>query len=128
MPNGSQTVCQAYTRRADRPGRGGDGSLDMVLGMVRPLGSEDLGLAGLSLGHGPGEATDDIVLILLDQNSLDWASRENGLTWPWPRELYGAIADYCRRAGAKALAFDVLFSEPSTYGVGRRPDFGCGHG
>jgi len=64
-----------------------------------------------------GEATDDIVLILLDQNSLDWATRENGLTWPWPRELYGAIADYCRRAGAKALAFDVLFSEPSTYGV-----------
>jgi len=64
-----------------------------------------------------GQATDDIVLILLDQNSLDWGSRENGLTWPWPRELYGAIADYCRRAGAKALAFDVLFSEPSTYGV-----------
>jgi adenylate cyclase len=64
-----------------------------------------------------GASTGDIVLILLDQNSLDWASRENALNWPWPRELYGAIAAYCHKAGAKALAFDVLFSEPSSYGV-----------
>jgi len=66
---------------------------------------------------GPGAATDDIRLILLDQNSLDWAFRENGLTWPWPRELYGAIVSYCQRSGAKAVAFDVLFTEPSKYGV-----------
>ncbi|MEW6670802.1 MAG: CHASE2 domain-containing protein [Thermodesulfobacteriota bacterium] len=65
----------------------------------------------------PGAATDDIRLILLDQNSLDWAYRENGLTWPWPRELYSAIVSYCRRSGAKAVAFDVLFTEPSKYGV-----------
>lgn len=66
---------------------------------------------------GPGAASDDIRLILLDQNSLDWAFRENGLTWPWPRELYGAIVSYCQRSGAKAVAFDVLFTEPSKYGV-----------
>jgi len=72
----------------------------------------------------PGAATDDIRLILLDQNSLDWAARENGITWPWPRELYGAILDYCRRSGAKAVAFDVLFSEPSKYGVADDRAFG----
>ena len=66
----------------------------------------------------PGPATEQIAIILLDQNSLDWAQRENGLSWPWPRELYGAITDFCRRAGAKALAFDVLYTEPSAYGVG----------
>lgn len=65
---------------------------------------------------GPGKATDDIRLILLDQNSLDWALKENGLTWPWPRELYGAIVGFCERSGAKAVAFDVLFTEPSKYG------------
>jgi len=65
----------------------------------------------------PGPATDDIVLILLDQNSLDWAQKENGLSWPWPREIYGAIVDYCRRRGARALAVDVLYTEPSAYGV-----------
>jgi adenylate cyclase len=64
-----------------------------------------------------GSATSDICLILLDQNSLDWAKEENGLTWPWPRELYAMIIAYCQRSGAKSLAFDVLFTEPSAYGA-----------
>ena len=65
----------------------------------------------------PGLATDKISLILLDQKSLDWAREESGLTWPWPREVYGAVVNYCRRSGAKAVAFDVLLTEPSQYGV-----------
>jgi adenylate cyclase len=64
-----------------------------------------------------GKATDDIRLILLDQGSLDWAKNENGWNWPWPREIYSAILNYCRRNGAKAVAFDVLFTEPSIYGI-----------
>lgn len=72
----------------------------------------------------PGLATDDIRIIFLDQNSLDWAKNENGLTWPWPREVYGAIVDYCRRSGAKALAFDVMYTEPSKYGVADDAAFG----
>jgi adenylate cyclase len=65
----------------------------------------------------PGAATPNVVTILLDQASLDWVQNTDGLGWPWPRELYSAIVDFCRRGGAKALAFDVLFTEPSTYGV-----------
>jgi len=65
----------------------------------------------------PGPATDRIRLILLDQPSLDWGSRENGLSWPWPREMYAAIIRFCQRSGARALAFDVLFTEPSPNGV-----------
>ena len=65
----------------------------------------------------PGKATDNVRLILLDQNSLDWAKHENGWNWPWPREVYSAILDYCHRSGAKAVAFDVLFTEPSIYGI-----------
>ncbi|MCE5281688.1 MAG: adenylate/guanylate cyclase domain-containing protein [Deltaproteobacteria bacterium] len=65
----------------------------------------------------PAPATDRIRLILLDQESLDWGKRENGLGWPWPREMYGLILDYCRRQEAKAVIFDVLYTEPSTYGV-----------
>ena len=64
----------------------------------------------------PGKATVNIRLILLDQNSLDWAKNVNGWNWPWPREVYSAVLDYCRRNGAKAVAFDVLFTEPSIYG------------
>ena len=65
----------------------------------------------------PGRATDQICLILLDQNSLDWAEEVMGLSWPWPRELYAAILNYCKRMGVRSLAFDVLFSEPSAYYV-----------
>jgi adenylate cyclase len=65
----------------------------------------------------PGPATSKIKLILLDQNSLDWGARENGLSWPWPREVYGPVFDFCARSGAKAIIFDVICSEPSVYGA-----------
>lgn len=65
----------------------------------------------------PGKATDDIALILLDPKSLEWGRQESGVHWPWPREMYGAVVDFCRRSGVKALAFDVLFEDPSGYGV-----------
>ena len=72
----------------------------------------------------PGKATSNICLILLDQKSLDWAKEVNALTWPWPREAYGAIVNYCKRNGAKAVAFDVLFTDPSKYGVDDDAAFG----
>jgi len=59
----------------------------------------------------------NIKLILLDQASLDWAQRENGWGWPWPRELYGAISAFCKRGGARVLSLDMLYTEPSVYGV-----------
>ena len=65
----------------------------------------------------PGAATDKIKLILLDQQSLDWGKKEMGLSWPWPREVYAPIIDFCRRGGARTVAFDVLFTEPSVYSV-----------
>jgi len=65
----------------------------------------------------PKTAPAAVRLIVLDQASLDWAKKENGLSWPWPREVYAAILDFCRRGGAAAVAFDALFTEPSSYGV-----------
>ena len=65
-----------------------------------------------------GAASDQIRLILVDQNSLDWGSEVNGWSWPWPREVYAAIISHCKRRGAKAVAVDILFTEPSLYGAG----------
>jgi adenylate cyclase len=65
----------------------------------------------------PGPVTGRIKLILLDQQSLDWGNKLNGLSWPWPREVYAPIIDFCIRHGARAVIFDVLYSEPSVYGV-----------
>ncbi|MDR1618048.1 MAG: adenylate/guanylate cyclase domain-containing protein [Treponema sp.] len=59
--------------------------------------------------------SDDIIVILLNQDSLDWAHRERGWAWPWPRKAYAEIVDYMREGGARSIAFDVIFSEPSVY-------------
>ncbi len=59
----------------------------------------------------------EICLILLDQPSLDWGQESNGWSWPWPREVYTTIIDFCIRGGAQSLSFDVLYTEPSVYGV-----------
>ncbi|MDR2619190.1 MAG: adenylate/guanylate cyclase domain-containing protein [Treponema sp.] len=66
--------------------------------------------------------SDDIILILLDQYSLDWAQRERGWGWPWPRKAYAEIVDYMNLGGAKSVAFDVLFSEPSVYRNARQDE------
>lgn len=68
-------------------------------------------------------ATDRIRLIFLDQYSLDWG-KQRGWSWPWPRQVYGPVIDFCRRAGARAVAFDVIFSEPSVYGTDDDAAFG----
>jgi adenylate cyclase len=59
--------------------------------------------------------SDDIVVILLNQDSIDWANRERGWGWPWPRKAYADIVDYMRLGGASSVVFDVIFSEPSVY-------------
>ena len=73
--------------------------------------------AGVYLLARPAPTTDHIAIIELDQNSLDWGSKENGWRWPWPREIYGVILDFCKRAGAATVSFDVIYSEPSLYGM-----------
>jgi len=61
-------------------------------------------------------APEEVVLIVVDQNSLEAAQKE-GINWPWPRQMYAPILHFCSAAGAKAVAFDILFTEPSSYGV-----------
>lgn len=49
-----------------------------------------------------------IVIIGIDQDSFD----EMDLPWPWPRTLHAELIRKLSRAGAKLIAFDVLFTEP----------------
>ncbi|HUX21579.1 MAG TPA: adenylate/guanylate cyclase domain-containing protein [Spirochaetia bacterium] len=65
----------------------------------------------------PGPDSSEIALIKLDQASLDWGKEVNQLSWPWPRQIYSYIIEFCKRAGVRSLAFDVVFTEPSKYGV-----------
>ncbi len=73
----------------------------------------------------PGKATEQVVTILLDQYSLNWA-REQGVGWPWPRSLYAMIADFCRAGGARALVFDLLYTEETNEDVGQDQELARG--
>jgi adenylate cyclase len=60
-------------------------------------------------------ASPQVVVVTVDQPDLDFFKGQ-GVTWPWPRQIYAPIIDYCRQAGAKAVIFDILFTEASSYG------------
>lgn len=60
--------------------------------------------------------SDEIAVILVDQDSIDWANQELGWSWPWERKAYGQIVDFFNLGNAAAVTFDVLFTEPSVYG------------
>jgi class 3 adenylate cyclase/CHASE2 domain-containing sensor protein len=66
--------------------------------------------------------SDEIAVILLDQDSLDWAQQERGWGWPWPRQAYAEVVDYMNLSDAKSIAFDVIFSEPSVYRNARQDE------
>jgi adenylate cyclase len=70
----------------------------------------------LRLFSSPSRASDDIVIFLVDQESLD-VYEQQGVYWPWPREMYSYVLDYCRKGGAKAVLLDFVFSENSVYGT-----------
>lgn len=54
---------------------------------------------------------DNVIFVCIDQKSIDLVNSEWGIGWPWPREFHGLIVDYLAKAGAKAVIFDVIFSE-----------------
>jgi len=84
--------------------------------LFRPLEWKSWDLR-LRLWASSSQASKNIVLFLIDQESLNVYQQEQGLSWPWPRQIYSAVIDYCQQAGAKALVFDFIFSESSSYGV-----------
>ncbi|MEM7293030.1 MAG: CHASE2 domain-containing protein [Pseudomonadota bacterium] len=52
----------------------------------------------------------DIFIIAIDDASID----ELG-PWPWPRSTHAALIDRLAQAGTRAIALDVLFSEPDRF-------------
>jgi len=66
--------------------------------------------------------SNDIYMILLDDESIEWAQRERGWGWPWPREAYAEFLDYMRLGHANSVVFDVIFSEPSIYRNNRQDE------
>ena len=53
------------------------------------------------------------MIVQVDQESIDALSKE-GITWPWPRQIYAPIVEYLSQA--EAVFIDILYTEPSSYG------------
>jgi len=52
--------------------------------------------------HGP-------IIVAIDEPSL----AEINTQWPWPRSLHARLISQLRAAGARVIALDIVFSEPS---------------
>ena len=59
--------------------------------------------------RGTQEQPSDIVVVQVDDRTFS----ELGVQWPFPRSLHAKVIDRLREAGAKVVAFDVQFTEPT---------------
>lgn len=64
----------------------------------------------------PASARKDIVLVEIDDSSLAAVEPVFG-RWPWPRAVHASLIDFLARAGARVIAYDVLFLEPDSRGA-----------
>src|SRR5688572_25681782 len=56
----------------------------------------------------PRTADSSAIIVAIDDASLGRIGR-----WPWPRTVHASLVDRLREAGAKVVALDVNFPEPS---------------
>ena len=64
----------------------------------------------LFLLRGPLPPPESVVIIAIDEDLPPVPH----LRWPWPRRYHARLLDRLRTAGAKVIAFDLLFDQPST--------------
>jgi adenylate cyclase len=60
--------------------------------------------------RGTQERPDDIVVVGVDDVTFDELEEQ----WPFPRRLHARVIDRLREAGAKVVAVDIQFTEPTT--------------
>lgn len=96
------------------------------LGFVRSF--EHQGQALMWELRGPVMAPEDIVILAIDEESLSQGQHYldqpeaypelAGIgSWPWPRATYAAAVEKLLDAGADAIALDIVFDLPSSYGA-----------
>src|SRR3954451_11376909 len=57
----------------------------------------------------PTHRTSEVVVVGVDSDTFS-TLRHN---WPFPRSWHGTVIDQLRKAGAKAIVYDVQFTEPT---------------
>lgn len=64
--------------------------------------------------RGPRAGSEQVALLTVDEKAVKTVGR-----WPWPREIIGQAIDRAVEMGAKVIAFDMVFSEPTDNAVAR---------
>ncbi len=59
------------------------------------------------LNLAPAPASDDIVIVAIDEESLSALGR-----WPWPRRLHAEGIEALEEAGAKGVGLNIILAEP----------------
>jgi len=54
-----------------------------------------------------------VVVVALDQKSINFYQRKMQIGCPGPAAFYDILVDYLAQGGARAVLFDMYFSEPS---------------
>src|SRR5687768_16796271 len=68
----------------------------------------------MSVLRGPLEAPSDIMIVAIDDSSLQEFADSYGFQFPWPRQVYGELIRVLNEGGARAVDFDIIFDLPST--------------
>ena len=63
----------------------------------------------LSMIAPPTRPDDAPLIVAIDEPSF----AELGQQWPWPRDIHARLVTALRQAGARAIALDLVFAEPS---------------
>ncbi len=64
----------------------------------------------LFLLRGPLPPPESMIIVAIDEDFPPAPT----LRWPWPRRYHARLLDRLRTAGAKVIAFDLIFDRPST--------------
>lgn len=93
-------------------------ALALGLGLLATLASlflppwqalERRGLDALTVLAAPGESSQPIVLVAINEESFEVLK----LRWPWPRGTHAELLDRLTLGGAAVVAFDVLLADAS---------------
>ena len=92
--------------------------LAVVLPLVLPTAFQRLDAISrqqLFQWRGPREASDNLVVIGVDEASLDPSLADFG-AWPWPRAVQAEIAANVLNLGAAQVVFNIVHAGPSGFG------------
>ncbi|MFZ9288640.1 MAG: CHASE2 domain-containing protein [Vulcanococcus sp.] len=116
----------------------GVGVATAAFGLLAPEALEraELTIAGgAQEWRGPRKVPGKVVIVAIDDYSLQQSSnadlaQEESLRalqqWPWPRATYTTVLERLFASGAQAVAFDLLFDTPSSYGPSDDARFAAG--